>query len=85
MPLWVFYFTKMKLKDFFKNGFTYIYRGDRMTDPKYKMQPCNAVLNEKGKCIRGKNSNMLVEFSFGKANVLARQLRRIDKLILKEN
>lgn len=57
---------------------TYIYRGDRFTDPAFKMQPCDAVRNAKGKCIRGKNSNMLVKFEDGRVvNVLARKLRKI--------
>ena len=59
---------------------TYIYRGDRFTDPSFKMQPCDAVRNAKGKCIRGKNSNILVRFEGDKVvNVLARQLRKINK------
>jgi hypothetical protein len=38
---------------------------------------CSAVRNEKDKCIRGKNSNMLVKFENGeKVVVLARQLRK---------
>jgi hypothetical protein len=62
-------------------GYIYIYRGDRLTDNQYRMQPCNPILNAKGKCIRGKNGNMLVQFSSGNCVVLARQLRRIDKMI----
>ena len=56
----------------------YIYLGDRLTDPKYKRQPCKAVRKENGKCIRGKNGNMLVEFESGKVNVIARLLRKIS-------
>ncbi|MEI6949017.1 hypothetical protein V9K67_17660 [Paraflavisolibacter sp. H34] len=56
----------------------YIYRGDRHTDPVYKGKRCAAVLRPDGKCIRGKNANMLVRFEDGRpAVVLARQLRKI--------
>jgi hypothetical protein len=48
------------------------------------MQPCLPVLTSTGKCIRGKNGNMLVSFQSGTVVVLARQLRRLDKLALKE-
>jgi len=55
----------------------YTYLGDRQTDQKYKMRTCNAVRTSLGKCIRGKNGNMLVIFSDGtKAVVLARLLRK---------
>jgi len=73
----------MNYQDFINQGYIYIYRGDRYTDVQYKMQPCLPVLTSTGKCIRGKNGNMLVSFQSGICNVLARQLRRIDKLILK--
>lgn len=56
----------------------YIYRGDRLTDPKYRDQACTAVRRTDGKCIRGKNGNMLVQFeNGGVVNVVARQLRKI--------
>jgi len=56
----------------------YIYNGDRMTDPKYKLAECSAVRRPDGKCIRGKNGNMLVKFATGKTVVvIARQLRKI--------
>ena len=56
----------------------YIYHGDRLTMPDFKKQPCSAVRRENGKCIRGKNSNMLVMFGDGKKVViLARLLRKI--------
>ncbi len=58
----------------------YIYRGDRFTDDKLKSMECNAVRRADGKCIRGKNSNMLVEMNGKKVVILARQLRKI-KLI----
>lgn len=57
----------------------YIYLGDRHTDPAYKGQPCAAV-RRNGKCIRGRNGNMLVRFSDGRVvNVVARLLRKVKK------
>lgn len=56
----------------------YKYLGDKMTDPKFKGKYCSAIRRSDGKCIRGKNSNMLVVFEDGTiANVLARLLRKI--------
>lgn len=55
----------------------YIYRGDRLTDKKFKGQLCVAVRSSNGKTIRGKNGNMLVQFGNQKVVVLARQLRKI--------
>lgn len=55
----------------------YTYLGDRHTDPRFRKQICSAVRNEKGKCIRGKNGNMLVEFEGKKVVVIARLLRKI--------
>lgn len=56
----------------------YTYLGDRQTDIKYRGQYCNAVLNTKGKCIRGRNGNMLVQFDeHGPQVVIARLLRKI--------
>jgi hypothetical protein len=75
----------MNYQDFINQGYIYIYRGDRYTDVKYKMQVCQPVLTSTGKCIRGKNGNMLVSFQSGICNVLARQLRRLDKLVQKES
>lgn len=58
----------------------YIYHGDRLTSIQLKKQPCKAVRKPTGKCIRGRNSNMLVEFAGGlQVVVLARQLRKIKK------
>lgn len=55
----------------------YIYHGDKLTDPELKKQPCKAV-RRNGKCIRGRNSNMLVEFASGVQHVImARTLRKI--------
>lgn len=74
----------MNYQELINQGFIYLYRGDRYTDDKYKMEPCSPVLSNSGKCIRGKNGNMLVSFQSGTVVVLARQLRRLDKLALKE-
>ena len=74
----------MNYQELINQGYIYLYRGDRYTDEKYKMQPCLPVLSNTGKCIRGKNGNMLVSFQSGTVVVLARQLRRLDKLSLKE-
>lgn len=55
----------------------YTYLGDRNTDPALKGQPCTAV-RRGGKCIRGRNGNMLVRFGDGRmVNVVARLLRKI--------
>ena len=75
----------MQYQDFINQGYIYIYRGDRYTDVQYKMKACQPVLTSTGKCIRGKNGNMLVSFQSGICNVLSRQLRRLDKLALKES
>lgn len=55
----------------------YTYLGDRLTDPKYKKMLCDAVRRPDGKCIRGKNGNMLVEFEGVTVNVIGRLLRKI--------
>jgi hypothetical protein len=55
----------------------YIYLGDKLTSSKLRLQPCRAVKREDGKCIRGRNSNFLVEFGDGrKVVVLGRLLRK---------
>lgn len=57
----------------------YVYVGDRMTDPELKGANCSAVLRSDGKCHRGKNGNMLVEFAGGRqAVVIGRLLRKIQ-------
>jgi hypothetical protein len=56
----------------------YIYRGDRLTADIWKGGICIAVSRPDGKCIRGKNGNMLVEFDGKKVVILARQLRKIN-------
>jgi len=56
----------------------YTYLGDRITDPALKGAICSAVLQPDGKCIRGRNGSMLVEFEGGRvANVIGRLLRKI--------
>lgn len=41
----------------------YIYLGDRLTRPELRRMPCRAVRRSDGKCIRGRNGNMLVELT----------------------
>ncbi len=56
----------------------YKYLGDRLTDKKYKGANCSAVMRSNGKCIRGKNGNMLVKFETGEiVNVVGRLLRKM--------
>lgn len=56
----------------------YIYLGDRLTRSDLKKKQCKAVRRLDGKCIRGKNGNMLVEFdNIGMVNVIGRLLRKI--------
>jgi hypothetical protein len=55
----------------------YHYIGDRNTVDEWKGLRCRAVLRRDGKCIRGKNGNMLVDFGGKKVVVLARLLRKI--------
>lgn len=58
----------------------YTYNGDRLTDPRLKGQKCSAIRRKDGKCIRGKNGNMLVKFAGGEtAVVIGRQLRKIKQ------
>lgn len=56
---------------------TYIYHGDKLakSESRYAGQHCNPILRPNGKCIRGKNGNMLVIFDGVPVVVLARQLR----------
>ncbi|WP_299700868.1 hypothetical protein [uncultured Pontibacter sp.] len=58
----------------------YTYQGDRiarhMQSP-YVGKACKAIRQD-GKCIRGRNANMLVEFEDGSKQVIpARMLRKI--------
>ena len=57
----------------------YIYHGDKASKlmSPFAGEECSAVRSGE-KCIRGRNSNMLVEFGCGtKVVVLARMLRKI--------
>ncbi|MDX5417687.1 MAG: hypothetical protein LPK09_00620 [Hymenobacteraceae bacterium] len=57
----------------------YIYLGDKLAKllySPYTGMPCKAV-RRNGKCIRGRNANMLVEFEDGNKQVIpARMLRK---------
>jgi hypothetical protein len=55
----------------------YIYIGDKQSDLKYKGKLCKAIrVNDK--CVRGKNTNMLVEFEdSAQVVILARLLRKL--------
>lgn len=55
----------------------YIYLGDRNTDLDLKSRECVAVCAANGKCVRGRNGNMLVEFDAIKHIVVARLLRKV--------
>ncbi len=57
----------------------YIYIGDRFSERTYKDQICKAVRRPDGKCIRGRNGNMLVNFEGITVVVQARLLRKIKK------
>lgn len=55
----------------------YVYLGDRATRPELRGAACKAVRRADGKCIRGRNGAMLVEFESGlRCIVLGRRLRR---------
>jgi hypothetical protein len=54
----------------------YVYLGDRNTDPRLKNQHCIAVRRSDGKCIRGRNGSMLVQFNCRKMVVMGRLLRK---------
>ncbi|MCC2548063.1 hypothetical protein LJY25_16560 [Hymenobacter sp. BT175] len=59
---------------------TYRYLGDRLArlmNSPLVGQVCRAVRDERGKCIRGRNGSMLVEFASGPAVIMARQLRKV--------
>jgi hypothetical protein len=56
----------------------YVYLGDRLTRAELKNAKCRAVRRADGRCIRGRNATMLVEFESGlRCVVLARRLRKI--------
>jgi hypothetical protein len=57
----------------------YRYLGDKNTDLNLKGQIC-AAIRKNGKCVRGKNGNMLVKFNNGEEHVvIARLLRKIKE------
>lgn len=58
----------------------YRYLGDKYTSPELKGAICRAVRRQDGKCIRGKNGSMLVEFEACKAVVIGRLLRKIKTI-----
>jgi hypothetical protein len=58
----------------------YIYLGDRNTNPYLKNRLCKAIRRLDGKCKRGKNGSMLVEFEEGNQHVIiGRLLRKVNK------
>jgi hypothetical protein len=62
----------------------YVYLGDRNTSSPLKKAYCNAV-RRNGKCIRGKNGSMMVQFEDGKTHVvIARLLRKTTHNLLAE-
>lgn len=67
------------MMDVFEFKAEYTYYGDKLARTgEFTGMQCMAVRNYSGKCIRGKNGNMLVAFSDGrKVVVLARQLRKV--------
>ena len=54
----------------------YIYLGDKITDHSLKGKDCNAIRRDNGKCIRGRNGSMLVEFEGVKVNIIGKRLRK---------
>lgn len=58
----------------------YIYLGDRNTDVALRRQACSAV-RRAGKCIRGKNGSMLVQFEDGTKRVVVGRLLRKNKSV----
>lgn len=58
----------------------YRYRGDRWTLNGLRGARCSAVRGADGRCIRGRNGNMLVRFESGaRAVVTGRQLRKVAR------
>ncbi len=56
----------------------YIYLGDKLTDPALVGMSCSAVRRAEGKCIRGRNGNMMVVDEQGRRYVvLGRRLRKV--------
>jgi hypothetical protein len=61
------------------SGAEYKYLGDKNTDVKLKGAFCKAVRRADGKCIRGKNGSMLVDFNGERHIVTGRLLRKLNK------
>jgi hypothetical protein len=59
----------------------YKYLGDKYTEPSLRGALCSAVRRPDGKCIRGKNGSMLVDFNGEKHVVMGRLLRKIKREI----
>lgn len=57
---------------------SYLYRGDRWTDPQLKGAAVEGVQQANGKCVRGRNGNMLVTFGGRRVVVVGRQLRKVQ-------
>jgi hypothetical protein len=57
----------------------YRYLGDRHTALHLKGAICTAITTPNGKCIRGKNGNMLVSFKGIPTVVVARLLRKMTE------
>jgi hypothetical protein len=57
----------------------YTYRGDRLTDLKFKGMQCDPVRQRDGKCVRGRNGSMLVVDANGTEHVVIGRMLRINK------
>ena len=57
---------------------SYKYLGDKFSSGELKGSICKSVNRPDGKCIRGKNGSMLVEFNGKKTVVVARLLRKVE-------
>lgn len=55
----------------------YIYMGDKFTSPEWKGKICTLPRRTDGKCIRGRNGNMLADFDGKKIVILGRRLRKL--------
>jgi hypothetical protein len=55
----------------------YIYRGDKFTAEEIRGVTCSAYRRTDGKCVRGRNGNMLVVIGGRPTVVLGRQLRKL--------
>lgn len=57
---------------------TYLYLGDRLTDPALKGAQVHAVRRTDGKCIRGRGSMLVVTDDGRRIVVIARLLRKVQ-------